>query len=198
MVLHTLLYGQISAIFLKTVGAVSSVQVITFQLPNTRLSGGHVMGMSITAEEIKQAQKVWGDGIVAIGKAFTGGGDYRKAAEDHIDCLYAYGDGDVLFKPTKAADRQFRLTREGALSYFVGGNDRYPEDKGFAIHPWTRVRFENAGVILHGDCALAMGNYFFTQTDGEEIKVEYTFGYLKGLDGVLKINLHHSSLPFSG
>lgn len=151
----------------------------------------------ITADEVAQAQKVWGEGIVAIGKAFTDGGDHVKAAENHLDTLYAFQAGVVLFKPTKAAESQFRTDRESALSYFVGGNAKYSEDHGFAIHPWTNVRFENVATYLHGDYAVAMGNYFFTQTDGSEVKVEYTFGYLKGEDGSLKINLHHSSVPFS-
>ena len=155
------------------------------------------MGDIITAEEIADAQKVWGDGIVAIGKAFTDKKDYIKAAENHLDVLYAFEVGDVLFSPTKAAECQFRLTREAALSYFVGGNDKYNEDHGFAIHPWTKVRFENVANYIHGDYAVAMGNYFFTQLDGTEIKVEYTFGYIKGADGKLKINLHHSAIPFS-
>jgi len=42
-----------------------------------------------------------------------------------------------------------------------------------------------------------MGNYFFTGTDGDETKVEYSFGYTKDEDGNLKIVLHHSSLPYS-
>ncbi len=155
------------------------------------------MGDTITAEEIADAQRIWGDGIVAIGKAFTDKEDYIKAAENHLDVLYAFGAGAVLFKPTKAADIQFRLTREAALSYFIGGNDNYNEDHGFAIHPWTKVRFENTATYIHGDYAVAMGNYFFTQVDGTEVKVEYTFGYIKGSDGKLKINLHHSSVPFS-
>ena len=156
------------------------------------------MGDIITAEEIAAAQNIWGNGIVAIGKAFTDKGDFVKAAENHLDTLYAFEMGTVLFKPTKAADTQFRPTRESALSYFVGGNDSYKEDHGFAIHPWINVRFENSANYIHGDYAVAMGNYFFTQTDGTEVKVEYTFGYIKGADGILKINLHHSSVPFSG
>ena len=40
-----------------------------------------------------------------------------------------------------------------------------------------------------------MGNYFFTDLDGNEAKVEFTFGY-KLIDGELKIDLHHSSFPF--
>ncbi|MEJ2333629.1 MAG: hypothetical protein P8Y08_12755 [Desulfobulbaceae bacterium] len=155
------------------------------------------MGDTITAEEIAAAQKTWGDGIVAIGRAFLDKGDYVKAAENHLDTLYTFEAGPVLFKPTKAAETQFRSTREAALSYFVGGNDNYAEDHGFAIHPWTNVRFENNANYIHGNYAVAMGNYFFTQIDGTEVKVEYTFGYIKGADGRLKINLHHSSVPFS-
>ena len=69
----------------------------------------------ITADEVAQAQKVWGQGIVAIGKEFTDKGDYVKAAENHIDTLYAFQAGAVLFKPTKAADAQFRMDRESAF-----------------------------------------------------------------------------------
>ena len=36
-----------------------------------------------------------------------------------------------------------------------------------------------------------MGEYFFTDLEGNEAKVEYTFGY-KLIDGALKIDLHHS------
>jgi len=151
----------------------------------------------ITAEQIAQAQQAWGNGIVAIGKVFIDGGDYSKVAEDHIDTLYAFQSGPVLFKPTKAADKQFRMTREEALSYFVGGNEKFAEDHGFAIQPWMKVRFENAATFLHRNYAVAMGNYYFTPLDGEEIKVEYTFGYIKDDAGNLRINLHHSSLPFS-
>lgn len=153
--------------------------------------------VSITADEVSRAQEVWGAGIVAIGKACTDGGDYVKAAEEHLDTLYGFEAGPVLFKPTKAAETQFRPTRESALSYFVGGNDAYKEDHGFAIHPWTKVRFENVETFLHGDYAVAMGNYFFTETNGNEVKVEYTFGYFKDQEGNLKINVHHSSVPFS-
>lgn len=67
----------------------------------------------ITAEDVAQAQKTWGEGIVAIGKAFTEKGDFVKAAENHLDTLYNFQAGDVLFKPTKAADVQFRPDREG-------------------------------------------------------------------------------------
>jgi hypothetical protein len=103
----------------------------------------------------------------------------------------------VLFKPTKCEKEQFRPTKSEALSYFISGDDRgCDEDKGFAIQPWTKVRFENTGFILEIDRAISMGNYFFTDLDGNEAKVEYTFGY-KSINGNLKIDLlHHSSLPY--
>ena len=34
--------------------------------------------------------------------------------------LYGYGHSNVLFKPTKAKDVQFRPTASQAMSYFVG------------------------------------------------------------------------------
>lgn len=150
----------------------------------------------ITAEEVAAAQQAWGEGIVNIGKVFTNGGDVKAAAEEHINKFYAYEDGkDVLFKPTLAAEDQFRGSFDEALSYFIGTEGT--EDKGFAIKPWTNVRWENEGTVTDGDSAMAMGNYYFTDTDGNDTKVEYTFGYIRDGEGNLKINLHHSSVPFS-
>jgi hypothetical protein len=114
-----------------------------------------------------------------------------------IKRLYGYDNGIVLFKPTKAKESQFRLSFEGAKSYFIGGNNNFMEDSGFALQPWTNVRFENASVILNEKTASAMGNYFFTEPNGNIVKVEYSFGYFLDSNGNLKINLHHSSLPYS-
>lgn len=144
----------------------------------------------ITSDEVLAAQQAWGDGIVAIGAAK----DHKQAAIDHIDKLYAYDIGTVMFKPTKAAVLEFRDTKEEALSYFVGGKE--PEDKGFALAPFTKVRFENKDIVADCDSALAMGNYYFTQADGKEIKVDYSFGYIRDKAGNLRINLQHSSLPY--
>ncbi len=145
---------------------------------------------TITQDEVLAAQKAWGEGIVTIGAAK----DPKKAAMEHINQLYGYDIGTVLFKPTKAAIVEFRDTKDNALSYFVGGS--LAEDKGFALAPFTKVRFDNKGIIIDCDSAIAMGNYYFTKTDGSEIKVDYSFGYVEDKDGHLKINLHHSSLPY--
>ena len=149
----------------------------------------------ITRDGIEKAQQAWGEGIVAMASAHLEEGDYVGIARNHVETLYAYGMSTVLFKPTLAAVEQFRPTFEQALSYFVASNNACPEDKGFAIKGWTKVRFENTDIILDGSTALAMGNYFFTPPKGEEVKVEYTFGYVLDDAGALRINLHHSSMP---
>lgn len=149
----------------------------------------------ITEADVLEAQKEWAQGIVEIGNTYTAKGNYTEKASQHIKDLYAYEQGEVLFKPTLASADQFRGTFDEALSYFVGG--KIEEDKGFAIKPWTNVRFGEQEIIIDSDSALAMGNYFFTP-DGssEEVKVEYTFGYMMDKEGELRINLHHSSLPY--
>jgi hypothetical protein len=155
-------------------------------------SGG---GQAIEKADVIASQEEWGEGIVDIAAMHAAGGDYAARAREHIDTLYAYGMTDVMFKPTLAADDQFRETFDEALSYFIGTEGT--EDKGFAISGWTNVRWENNGVYTDSDSAMAMGNYYFTAPDGSETKVEYTFGYVLDEAGELKINLHHSSLPYS-
>jgi len=151
----------------------------------------------ISKSDIEEAQHAWGQGIVEIATAYTNGSDYVQRAKDHINSLYAYDLGEVLFKPTLAVKQQFRPSFDGALSYFVASNNTCPEDKGFAIKGWTKVRFENEGMVINESIALAMGNYFFTSPEGEEVKVEFTFGYILDDNGSMRINLHHSSMPAS-
>lgn len=149
----------------------------------------------ITEADVVAAQTEWGNGIVAIASVHSADGDYATRAKEHISTLYAYGDTAVMFKPTLAPEDQFRETFDEALSYFIGTEGS--EDSGFAIKGWTHVRWESNGIYADGDSAMAMGNYFFTGPDGSETKVEYTFGYVRDDAGNLKINLHHSSLPYS-
>ncbi|MGK7931104.1 MAG: hypothetical protein AB4041_06690 [Microcystaceae cyanobacterium] len=146
----------------------------------------------VTENDVLAAQQSWGEAIVAIGKAKNP----ELEAQNTLDRLYGYDLGMVLFKPTLASKKPFRDTEKEALSYFVGGVVN--EDKGFALAPYNNVRFENEGIITSCNTAVSMGEYFFTTIDGSEIKVEYTLGYIRDENGDLKINLHHSSLPYQG
>lgn len=152
-------------------------------------------GPEITEKCISSAQKMWGDAVVAIGAA---GADAPKVAAEAAKAAYAFEFGPIQFKPTLAAEQPFRPDMVGTLSYFVSGNPDYPEDSGFAIKPWTKVRFDNHVVKIFGNKAIAMGHYYFTaKATGKETKVEYTKGYVKTKDGRVLIFLQDSSLPYS-
>ena len=151
----------------------------------------------ITKSQIHETQKKWGDGIVKIGTLKDNESECLEFTSSFLNSLYDFENNDVLFKPTKAADEQFRPNFQMALSYFLGGSQSYcSEDEGFAMKPWLDVKFVNSGFIIENERAIAMGNYFFTDSSGAVAKVEYTFGY-KLRNGSLFIDLHHSSLPFS-
>ena len=151
----------------------------------------------ITKEQVEAAQNSWGAGVVKIGSLKDKRSECEDYASEFLDRLYAFDKGQVLFKPTKCSEQQFRPSKAEALSYFIAGEERAcAEDKGFAFQPWTKVRFENSGLILEEGRAIAMGNYFFTDLEDNEVKVEYTFGYTMK-DGGLKIDLHHSSFPYN-
>ena len=151
----------------------------------------------IILKQIEKLQSKWGDSVVEIGSLKKNKRACQNATEKMLKELYAFDLGEVLFKPTRVSKKQFRLSFEGAKSYFIGDNPLYNEDKGFALHPWVNVKFDNISVVLKENHAIAMGNYYFTDPQGKEVKVEYTFGYLKDSTGNIKINLHHSSFPYN-
>ena len=145
----------------------------------------------VTKKDVNRAQSQWAEFLVKISSLRIHYERCVKEARDGIDHLYSF---PVLFKPTFAKNKPFRTDPQGVLSYFVGGNV-YPEDKGFALKDWRGIRFENASMILKEDMAFVMGHYFFVEDAKKEIKVEFTFGYLRDSLGQLRICLHHSSLP---
>jgi len=151
----------------------------------------------ITAAEILAAQTAWGDGLVAISTAYANGEDYGIIAQGVLDDLYGYGYGPVLFKPTIAQEVPFRFTEADAASYFIGGI--HTEDgSGFATSPWTAVSFEDDWeFIINGETAIGMGTVILTDGDGGEVMVQKSMGWFRDTDGSLKIQLHHSSVPFS-
>jgi hypothetical protein len=154
---------------------------------------------TITPREVEAAQQAWCDALVAIGKAE----DPKAVAQQVLTDAYDYDDGTVFFKPTLAHGEQtFRTTKEGALAYFVGGNAEFPDDKGFALKPWVKARFDNLGdgtegIQIHGNIAITMGHVWVTDKEGKETMVEKTFVFRKDDDGKLRLILHKSALPYS-
>ena len=150
----------------------------------------------ITEAHVIAKQQAWAENIVQIGNAYVNKQDFKSLAIKHLDELYAYEFGNVLFKPTLASEKQFRTTYAEALSYFIGGHSE--EDSGFALKPWQKIRFDKPNIIIAVDHAIAMGNYFFTALgSASELKVEYTFVYINDNQGNLRIITHHSSLPYN-
>lgn len=156
----------------------------------------------ITEAQVNQAQQDWCDSLVRIGAIYRQGGDYRTAAAEVVDNLYDYQDGVVFFKPTLAhGANTFRSSREGAISYFVGGDANFPEDTGFALQVWQKVWYDNNaaenGIQIHGDIAITMGNVYLINEKNAEVTVDKTFVFRRGTDGKLRLCAHKSALPFT-
>jgi hypothetical protein len=157
----------------------------------------------ITYDEVNAAQQAWCDALVKIGKLKEEGGDYKAFAQQVLSDAYNYDNGKVFFKPILAyGDQTFRNTKKGALAYFIGGDPEYPSDKGFALTPWVKARYDNAGeknegIQIYGSVAITMGNVWVTDKTGKEVMVDKTWVFKKGKDGKLKIIVHKSALPFA-
>ena len=63
----------------------------------------------ITLNQIEKIQSNWGDNIVKIGSLKENNKSCDQATIKMLTTLYAFEQGEVLFKPTKAATKQFRL-----------------------------------------------------------------------------------------
>lgn len=155
----------------------------------------------LTVQEVNNAQQGWCDALLSISKAYAEGKDYKTIAAAVLSNNYNYDNGMVLFKPTLTfGDQTFRLDKEGAAAYFIGGNPKYPNDTGFALKPWVKCSYTNAGnntgVLIEGDIAATMGNVFLTDNKGNVTTVDKFFAFKRGADGKLRIIVHKSALPF--
>ncbi len=157
--------------------------------------------MTINKTELAEARAAWGDGLVAISRAYDDGGIEmaRAVAGDILESLYGFEFGPVLFKPTlSGGTKTFRTDRTGTLSYFIGHNPDFPQDTGFGLKSWREVSSQTSSVFVEGEVAMWMGWVTFTDRNGDTVKVDKSFGYRRAADGRLKLVLHHSSLPYTG
>ncbi|MDC1162121.1 hypothetical protein OAT18_01630 [Tenacibaculum sp.] len=153
-------------------------------------------------DKINETQKLWGLGLISIGKAtVTSPEKVRELADKMLNSLYDFDSNhetQILFKPTLASTHPFRINKEETLSYFIGGGF-IKEDKGFALKPWRNVDFGKSYYLLQGENKiLVMGEYDFVDYQGTKTTVDYTFGYRipKDKREGWRIFLHHSSLRF--
>ena len=90
-------------------------------------------------EDIINIQKEWASGIVKMGELSNDRDSLESFTSDFLDKIYDF-QNQVLFKPTKAANEQFRNSKGSAYSYFIAGDDREcQEDNGFALSNWTEI-----------------------------------------------------------
>ena len=143
-------------------------------------------------------QEKWASIVIDIGKAYRKNKSLDNLISELLHKIYAFDHCDVLFKPTLARYHQFRSTKEEFISYFLGQNKVCDEDNGFAIKNWKSIKFEHYKIVALNEYLLSMGNYYFIDEKNKSLKVEYTFGFIRVGDDELRINLHHSSLPYNG
>ena len=146
---------------------------------------------------VNTTQEKWASIVIEIGKAYQKKESLENLTSELLHNIYAFNHCEVLFKPTLAKYNQFRSTKDEFLSYFLGQNKVCEEDSGFAIKGWKSIEFENYKITEQNNQLLAMGNYYFRDNKDKLLKVEYTFGFIKVSGNELKINLHHSSLPYN-
>jgi hypothetical protein len=153
---------------------------------------------TVTPKMVREAVQGWCDALLLISKTDMQGGDAKKVASQVLDSAYNYQDGNMtLFKPTLTSGAQtFRLTKQGALAYFVGGDKKYPNDTGFARKNWVKARFKPAGIIVDDDIGIFMGNVYLTDAKGKTTMVDKTFVF-KFTNGKPRIIVHKSALPFT-
>lgn len=183
---------------MRTLFVVSATALALMSGPALAASqSANVFSNNITEDEVFNAQKGWCNALVEISAANMKGGQAaaKKVAEKVLDSAYAYDNGGVLFKPTlTVAPQTFRSTRQGALAYFVGGDPKFPKDKGFALGDWTKCQAVTDGLLLMGNHAISMGQVTVTNKQGQSTTVDKTWGWMKDPQGNLRIVLHHSSL----
>jgi hypothetical protein len=150
-----------------------------------------------TAAMVTETLQVWCNNIVAVGKVHSEGGDVRAIVNKVLTDNYDYDSGKVLFKPTLTFGEQtFRATKDGAVSYFIGGDSNFPNDTGFKLKPWVKAWFTEEDYILHDNIAIVQCNIHLIGENGDQVFVNKSFVFKICADERIRIVLHHSSLPF--
>ena len=168
----------------------------------------------ITNEEMVAQQEAWcSAGLLGISKTYHEKGfkDAKKLASQIIDAWYGHNllpnkKVPVAFNPTWTYDKTtFRTTKRGAVSYFVGGDKKFPIDPGFALgapgevrSQWISCKIKNAVNFAAANVGFTMGNVMFEAENGFKSAVDKTWIFVKNPEtGEIKCVLHESATPFN-
>ena len=114
----------------------------------------------------------------------------KAVADDEVKVMEDNGNPDIVMGDNGNTDKAIPkyAVPENLVIYDV--NESHNDNNKEVFPQFKGVSEE---LIQDDNKAFAMGNYFFTDSSGVVVKVEYTFGY-KLRNGHLLIDIHHSSL----
>jgi hypothetical protein len=156
---------------------------------------------AIKEDEVNKAQREWCEGLIEIATVSRNRGNYEEVANKFIDKAYDFNwMGRLFFRPTLAyKPNAFRTDRAAALSYFIGGNDHFPDGDGFARGPWVKCEYSNDlgngvnGIQTYQDLALVMGTVTLTDCKDKKTTVDKVFVFRRQSSGELKLVVHMSA-----
>ena len=202
--------GIVSSVFLSftSIQDIKAEEAINLYDVNKDKYAGY-----ITNKEMIAQQEAWcSAGLLGISKTYHEKGfkEAKKLASQIIDAWYGYNllpnkKVPVAFNPTWTYDKTtFRTTKRGALSYFVGGDKKFPIDPGFAIgapgkerSQWVSCEIKNAVNFAAGNVGFTMGNVIVEAKNGYKSTVDKTWIFVKNPEtGEIKCVLHESATPF--
>jgi hypothetical protein len=146
-------------------------------------------------QQCEQAQQAWIQDLLKLPEVRDDPEKLYAQAQMFVRAYYAYQEVNktVLFKPTLAEAIPQRNSEQGAISYFIGGDKRYPEDIGFALMGWESATFDNLAWSFFDDVVYVAGQLALKHRDGSKITADYTMAYVCCSDGKWRLLIHHSS-----
>lgn len=168
---------------------------LNFSSCSKQKEDSNTLKISISEAEIIAFQKAYGISFNAISQSVEDNSYYETAARKHIDKNYNIESGEFMFKIGNETSSNYRSTYDGILSYFIGKNKAFPNDKGITKQNWRKIDWNNNGIIKDGDMAIVMGQATLTNQNGETRLQNYTMCLKKTEGGNLKLIAHKIAKP---
>lgn len=146
-------------------------------------------------EQCEQAQHAWVQDLLRLAEVKHDRTALQHQAQMFVREYYAYQEQSrtVLFKPTLAEITPQRNSEQGAISYFIGGDEVFSEDNGFALMGWESAMFDNQAWSFFDDVVCVAGQMKLTCHDKSTVTADYTMAYVRCADQKWRLVVHHSS-----